>query len=69
MPRIEITPDIVIEEHELAFSFTRADRPEGRTSKALPRRRIKGVDVTPGPRRVHGAVDHDRRRFLAARRP
>ncbi|HUZ92178.1 MAG TPA: alternative ribosome rescue aminoacyl-tRNA hydrolase ArfB [Methylocella sp.] len=29
MPRIEVTPDIVIEEHELAFSFVRAGGPGG----------------------------------------
>jgi len=27
MPRIEITPDIAIEEHELAFTFARAGGP------------------------------------------
>jgi len=29
MPRIEITPDIAIEEHELAFTFARAGGPGG----------------------------------------
>jgi ribosome-associated protein len=29
MPKIEVTPDIVIEEHELAFSFTGASGPGG----------------------------------------
>ena len=29
MPRIEVTPDIAIEEHELAFSFARSSGPGG----------------------------------------
>jgi TubC N-terminal docking domain len=56
---------------EVATRITRRARigPRVEPPEFIPRRRVEGIDVAPGPRRVHNAVDHDRRRFLAARRP
>jgi hypothetical protein len=56
---------------EVAARITRRARigPGVEFPEFIPRRRVEGIDVAPGPRRVHNAVDHDRRRFLAARRP